>query len=137
MQEFISLEITRGFVDQTPVIFGTVKERILEILDERFGAFHVEVLAIVRARTLSFSDFCACGAPGFFGEKGPIASRRWLAGMANAFKMSFYLEGSKVIFASSLMKDRARDWWEEVGIALGGEALEMMTWDEFVTRFRA
>ena len=39
MREFISTEITRNILDQTPVIFGMVKEGILEILDERLGAF--------------------------------------------------------------------------------------------------
>ena len=39
MREFISAEITRSILDQTPVIFGSVKEGILEILDERLGAF--------------------------------------------------------------------------------------------------
>ena len=56
--------------------------------------------------------------------------------MVNAFRTSFCPEGLKIRFASCLLKDRARDWWEEVDLALGGEALEMMTWDEFVTRFR-
>ena len=54
----------------------------------------------------------------------------------NTFSMSFCPEGSKVRFASCILKDRAQDWWEEVDFALGGEALETMTWDEFVTRFR-
>lgn len=32
MREFISLEITHNILEQIPVIFGTVKEGILEIL---------------------------------------------------------------------------------------------------------
>ena len=53
------------------MIFGSVKEGIMEILDEHLGMFLMEIMAIVRARTLSFYDFHACGAPKFFGEKDP------------------------------------------------------------------
>ena len=76
------------------MIFGSVKEGILEILDERLGAFHAEVLDIVGARTFS-------------GEKDPIASSRWLVDMDNTFAVSFFLEEAKVRFASCLLKDRA------------------------------
>lgn len=49
--------------------------------------------------------------------------------------MSFYLEGVKVGFSSCLLRDQAHDWWEEVGHALGFEAVVAMTWQVFVTRF--
>ena len=57
--------------------------------------------------------------------------------MVNAFRLTFCPKGSKVRFASCLLKDKARYWWEEVDFTLGGEAIETMTWDEFVTWFRA
>lgn len=75
---------------QTSVIFGTVKEGIMEILDERLGAFHIDIMAIVGAFTLSFQEFCACVAPKFFWEKDPIANKRWLVDMANAFRTSLF-----------------------------------------------
>lgn len=42
----------------------------------------------------------------------------------------------KVIFAFCLLKDRARDWWDEVYHTLGSEAVETMTWEDFVMRYR-
>ena len=42
MREFISAEITCNILDQTPMIFGMVKEGITEILDEILGAFRTE-----------------------------------------------------------------------------------------------
>ena len=39
-REFISSEITRNILDHTLVIFGLVKEGILEILNERLHAFY-------------------------------------------------------------------------------------------------
>ena len=44
MQEFISSEITRGILEWTPVVFGSVKEGILELLDGHLGAFRAEVV---------------------------------------------------------------------------------------------
>ena len=35
------------------------------------------------------------------------------------------------------MRDRAGDWWEEIGYTLGALTIEAMTWSDFVTRFRA
>ena len=39
-------------------------------------------------------------------------------------------------FASCLLRDQTRDWWEEVGRALGSVVMVAMTWEEFVTRFQ-
>ena len=52
------------------------------------GAFRAEVMAIVGARTLSFHELRACGAPAFYGQRDLVASRIWLAVMANTTKMS-------------------------------------------------
>ena len=138
MREFISLEITDGIVEQTPVIFGMVKEEIMEVFNERFGAFRAEVMVIVRSYTFSLCEFRVCGATMFYGEKDPIASRRWLENMANVFTMSFCPEESKVIYASYLLKDRAWDYQEEVRREVDDDdVVDAMTWDDFSTRFNA
>ena len=138
MRELISAEVTRNILAQTPVIFGTVKEGILEILDERLGAFRTEIMDLMGACTMTFREFRACGAPDYHGAREPIASRRWLADIANAFRTSRCPKGDKVRLASCLLKDRARDWWEEIGHALGDDAaLDAMTWSDFSARFRA
>ena len=109
MREFISSEVTHNIIEQTPVIFGTIKEGIMELLDERLGAFHVEIRAMVGARSLNFWEFRACGASEIFGKKDLISSRRWLADIANAFRTSCCPEEVKIRYASCLLKDRARD----------------------------
>lgn len=58
------------------MIFGTVKEGILEILDEWLSAFCIEIVALVRTRSLNFKEFQACGAADYFGGRDPIARRR-------------------------------------------------------------
>lgn len=35
------------------------------------------------------------------------------------------------------MRERAWDWWEESGYAMGSLAIESMNWSDFVTRFQA
>ena len=57
MQDFISSEIARGILDQAPAIFGMIKEGTIDILDERLGAFHTEIVVMVRVRTLTFREF--------------------------------------------------------------------------------
>ena len=73
--ELISSEITHRILEQTSMIFGSVKEGIIQTLDERLGIFRIEIMAIMGVRTVSFSEFLALGAPEFFGEKHLIASR--------------------------------------------------------------
>ena len=43
----------------------------------------------------------------------------------------------KVRLASCLLKDMARDWWEEVGHVVGVDVVDVMTWDDLSTRFRS
>ena len=106
-REFISSDITHCILEQTPVIFGLVKEGILEILDERLSSFHSEVMALVGSYCLTFKDLWACEAIDYHGEKDPIMSRRWLADVANAFYTNSFPDKAKVRIASYLFKDRA------------------------------
>ena len=64
-------------------------------------------------------------------------SRQCLADVANGLRTRNFPEGAKVIISSCLLKYRACDFREEEGYALGGEAINYMTWYDFVTRFRA
>ena len=82
-----------GILEQTHVIFGTVKEGILEIIDERLSAFRAEIVALVGTRSLTFREFRACGASDYHGSRDPIASIRWLADVANTFYTSRFPRG--------------------------------------------
>ena len=74
-REFISSEITCCILDQTPVIFGTVMEGIMENLDERLSSFHSEMVALGGVRSLNFREFRESGVPYYHGEKDPIESK--------------------------------------------------------------
>lgn len=56
--------------------------------------------------------------------------------MGNAQRTSFCHEGAKIGFSSCILTDRARNWWEEVGRALGSAVVVSKSWQEFVTRFQ-
>ena len=79
---------------------------------------------------MTFRELWACGAPDYHGKKDPIASRRWLAEVANAFRTSRCPKGDKVVLESYLLKDKARDWWEKVGQAVCDDDVNGMTWDD-------
>ena len=98
------------------------------LMDERLVAFCTEVAAMIGPHTLTFREFRACGAPDYERARDPIASTRWLVVVTNAFYTTRCPEEDKVRLASCLLKGRARDWWEEVGRAIGDETmLDAMT----------
>ena len=78
MQEFILSETTRGVLEKTPVIFGSLKEWFQEIMDERVGVFHAEFMDIVGDHTLSICDF-SCLSCILWGE-GPRCQLEIISG---------------------------------------------------------
>ena len=46
LHEFIAFEITRGILDATPVIFGSIKEGIVELMEDRLRAFRSDMATI-------------------------------------------------------------------------------------------
>lgn len=54
MQEFISSEITRGIIDANSMIFGSIKEGIMELMEDRLKAFKSDMAtSLSGAHTLS------------------------------------------------------------------------------------
>ena len=45
LRELIAVEVTRGIVTATPVIFGIFKEAMMEIMEERLRSFKAEIVA--------------------------------------------------------------------------------------------
>ena len=107
-----------------------VKEGILEISVEWLSAFRSEMVALVGARSLTFREFQACGTPDYHGVKDLIVSRRSLEDVVNAFRTNTFPEGAKYKLSSCLLKDKARDWREEVWRVVGDEVVDSMTRDD-------
>ena len=68
----------------------------LELFDERLSAFCTKVASMMGSHTLMFREFRACGAPDYHGAWDPIASSRWLADVANAFRTSRCPKGENI-----------------------------------------
>lgn len=125
IHKYIKSQITRGISDATHVMFGTIKEEIMELLNERLRDFRPKITAgQLGDRTLSHRVSKDCGSPKLFVEEDPIAIP--------------YSEGSKVRYASCLRGDRFCNWnatevsrtlQEELNIIIGHIS------DRLVTKF--
>ena len=114
LHELIAVKVTRGILDLAAMIFGTIKEGIIELKQERFKSFRADIVARqFWTQAPLFQEFKVCGATEFLRAKDPIASRCLIAYMENAQHRSFCPEGEKVGFASCLLRDKVQDWWEK------------------------
>lgn len=108
--ELIVAEVTHGILDGIHVMFGTIKEGIMKLVDECLRAFLAEiVVGQIGALPPSFQKFKACGASELFGAKAPNASRCWIIYMEIAQRMSFFHKGANGGFVSCLLWEWARD----------------------------
>ena len=90
LREFIASEIARGILEATPVIFGSIKEGIIEMMEEHLRAFKSDMASGQSwMHTLTLKDFSGCGALDFHGVKEPIVARRWIADIESAHLTSF------------------------------------------------
>ncbi|GKA57099.1 putative reverse transcriptase domain-containing protein, partial [Tanacetum coccineum] len=85
----------------------------------------------------TYHDFTACDVPKFDGALDPIASTRWLAAVEGAFRTSNCKEKNKVNFASNLIRDSAKMWWEGNVCENGEEWIEACTLKEVKELFNA
>lgn len=74
-------------------MFGTIKNGIMELLDDRLRAFQANIAV---EQLEAHRELKACGALEFFGKEDPIASSCH--------------EGSKVGYGSCRQGDQFRDW---------------------------
>ena len=85
LHEFITFETTRGKLESTPVTFGSIKEGIIELMEDRLRSLRSDFPSSqAGACTLSFKDFRGSGALDFHGVKDPIAARRWIVDIESA-----------------------------------------------------
>ena len=128
---------------ELPGMIRNLKEDIITEIDTRVAAAIAAIPTVngperpVGRREISFKDFSACHPPTFHGGKDPVVSRRWIADLESAFYTSYCQDGAKARFASFLLRDGGRDWWEIVKESLSEEERDAITWTEFVERYTA
>ena len=106
LREFIAFKITIGILNATQVMFGSIKEGIMEFMEDRLWIFRVNLVASQSGtRTLSFKDFRGCGAPDFIMVKDPIITWCWIVYIECAQMTSFCHDGSKVRFVARCLRE--------------------------------
>src|SRR5581483_9185474 len=88
-----------------------------------------------QSRVVTFKDFTTCNPPLFEGEKNPVACYRWYSTVESAFRTCKCPAGSKVIFASNLLRGAAKDWWDLLLKRLSEDQINALTWEEFRVMF--
>ncbi|KAK1422572.1 hypothetical protein QVD17_17855 [Tagetes erecta] len=83
----------------------------------------------------AYKDFMACKPLEFKGEIDPLISHRWITEMESIFDRSHCDTSDEVIFATSQLRERAKDWWDMIKVEKGKETTRKMTWSEFKVIF--
>ena len=85
----------------------------------------------------SYKEFGACKPPTFNGERDAVVALRWVRKMEVDFDTCSCTEVDKVIYALSVLKSDAIYWWD---METGGQAsatARVMSWEDFVKKFKA
>lgn len=85
---------------------------------------------------VTFKEFYACGYARFLGRRKSIMSMRWIYDVESTFLASFFPTKAKVRFETCMLCDGAGDWWCDIIESIEPGAIEFMTWEDFVTRFK-
>ena len=73
--EYIASEVTRDIIDATSMLFVSIKEGIIRLMEDLLRIFRADLAASQPgSRTLSIKDFKGHEAPEFFGTKDPITA---------------------------------------------------------------
>ncbi|KAL4555553.1 hypothetical protein LXL04_038175 [Taraxacum kok-saghyz] len=129
----IASEVAQAIGDTIPDIVTAIRGQVEAMMEERIAAIPTGG-GNPRTREFQYRDFNACSPPEFKGDTNPIISMRWISDVEGAFITSGCPDDLKVRFAVNLLRGGAKDW---SAIALTVAERTTLTWQEFVTRFRA
>ncbi|GKF84456.1 hypothetical protein Tco_0249354, partial [Tanacetum coccineum] len=78
-------------------------------------------------RAGTYKDFCYRNPPNFEGIVDLVISTKWIKEVESVFCTSKCLNSNKVAFASSLLQDWERHWWDVIEETKGEEEITLMT----------
>ncbi|KAK9079891.1 hypothetical protein SSX86_001564 [Deinandra increscens subsp. villosa] len=136
----ISEEVGNAIQAAIPEYVQKIQEDLLITLSEKFEELKNALLNKGEASTpkkkgSSFKDFMACKPPQYTGDPDPIASHRWVTNVEGVIKRSHCDAADQVIFATGLLVDRAKDWWDAKVLEKGQAVTDALTWAEFKELF--
>nr|XP_043616347.1 uncharacterized protein LOC122588298 [Erigeron canadensis] len=85
-------------------------------------------------KKFSFKDFDVCHPPEYHGDRNPIVCTRWVSEIEGSFRTSQCPEDLKVVYAVSMLRDKAKRWWDNLLLVKKG-ALDSVDWPEFKAMF--
>nr|XP_043619046.1 uncharacterized protein LOC122590935 [Erigeron canadensis] len=85
-------------------------------------------------KKFSFKDFDVCHPPEYHGDRNPIVCTRWVSEIEGSFCTSQCPEDLKVVYAVSMLRDKAKRWWDNLLLVKKG-ALDNVDWPEFKVMF--
>lgn len=114
MRDRIAEEVGKAIEAAIPYLLNKVGENKEETLrhDQEARNVGYDEREIENIGGCSYWDFAACKPPTFIGVSDPLLSERCLSDMEGAFRTSHCAEKDKVIYASNLLRDRAKNWWK-------------------------
>ncbi|KAI3715290.1 hypothetical protein L6452_22267 [Arctium lappa] len=134
IREMIAAEVAHAIGEAIPKIITAIRDEVVVLMEERIAAIPPPAGGHPRTREFQYRDLSACAPLEFKGDPNPIISMRWISYIECAFLTSGCPDNLKVRFAVNLLRDGAKDWY---ATALTLAERTTMTWEEFVTRFRA
>ncbi|KAJ9546706.1 hypothetical protein OSB04_019249 [Centaurea solstitialis] len=87
-------------------------------------------------RKCNYKAYAACKPPIYKGERDPLLAMRWIEEMEMVFKTCRCAAKDKVVYARSMPKADALNWWNMETGGRAAETLRAMTWDGFVAKFK-
>ena len=85
-----------------PVIIGSVRDQLVEIIEERFAHFAATQPPQTGPCGFQNHDLTDCKPPEFHGGVVPIKSMRWLADVEGAFLTSNFPDNRKITLEMNL-----------------------------------
>ncbi|XP_021979670.1 uncharacterized protein LOC110875776 [Helianthus annuus] len=142
LKTMISEEIGRAIQASIPHLAQEVEGHVLEVVESMMASKMDELKGMISevqgrkgTRKCTYKEFMACNPLPFKGEIDPIACQRWIASTEAVFIRSHCEKEDQVMFATGLLQLRAKDWWDVYSKELGGEKVQVLTWQEFKEPF--
>ena len=121
----ISAEVGKALENIMPTLLAHIEATIERVLDRRLGKptdderneDDMTVIATEKAKQkgkgkeyCTYKGFMICKPKEYTGDIDPLASMRWIDSVEESFRTANVNPDDKVLFASNLLMDRAKDW---------------------------
>ena len=90
---------------------------------------------VVQTPRFKFESFQKCGGQKFNGTLNAVGCMEWLDDTEMVFEACDCPEDKKVLCASRMLKEGARDWWKSITVSMTPTTVSAITWATFKQKF--